>query len=30
MSNILRRLEKLEAYSTGQSGYAPYSQAWLE
>jgi hypothetical protein len=30
MSNILRRLQKLEAYSTDRSGYPPHSPAWLE
>jgi len=30
MSNILRRVQKLEAYSTDQSGYAPHSEAWFD
>jgi hypothetical protein len=30
MSNILRRLQKLEAHSTDRSGYPPHSQAWPE
>jgi hypothetical protein len=30
MSNVLRRLQKLEARLTDGSGFAPHSEAWLE
>ena len=29
MSNILRRLQKLEAQITDRSGYVPHSEAWF-
>jgi hypothetical protein len=30
MSNVLRRLRKLEAQLTDRSGYARHSEAWFE